>query len=136
MAEKFLAKYFPPAKTTKMWNDISSFSWSETLYNMWERIKELLRKYSHHGLPLWLQVQTFYNMINSATRQMIDAVAKRTLNSKTLEVVHDLNEQMAKNSYQCVTGHLLSHKLSNCVASNVPHVTSIYSSVNTSQSQL
>ena len=56
MAEKFLA--FPPAKIIKMRNEISSFVQmeSETLYDAWERFKELLRKCPHHGLPIWLQV--------------------------------------------------------------------------------
>ena len=87
LAEKFLAKYFPPAKTAKLRNDISSYSQldSETLYDTWERFKDLLRRCPHHGLPVWLQVQTFYSGLNPATRQMIDAAAGGTLNSKTPE---------------------------------------------------
>ena len=58
MAEKFLSKYFPPAKTVKMRNDMSSYNQMEpgTLYDAWERFKDLLRSYPHHGLPVWLQV--------------------------------------------------------------------------------
>ncbi|XP_027333518.1 uncharacterized protein LOC113848267 [Abrus precatorius] len=102
MAEKFLAKYFPPAKTAKMRNDISSFYQleSETLYDTWERFKELLRKCPHHGIPDWLQVQTFYNGLNTATRQMIDAAAGGTLNSKTPRAAQELFEEMAMNNYQ------------------------------------
>ncbi|XP_027357501.1 uncharacterized protein LOC113866902 [Abrus precatorius] len=102
MAEKFLTKYFPPAKTAKMRNDISSFYQLEleTLYDTWERFKELLRKCPHHGILDWLQVQTFYNKLNPAIRQMIDAAAGGTLNSKTLRVAQELFEEMAMNSYQ------------------------------------
>ncbi|XP_027351144.1 uncharacterized protein LOC113862248 [Abrus precatorius] len=102
MAEKFLAKYFPPAKTAKMRNDISSFYQleSKTLYDTWERFKELLRKCPHHGIPDSLQVQTFYNGLNPATRQMIDAAERDTLNSKTPRVAQELFEEMAMNSYQ------------------------------------
>ncbi|XP_027364550.1 uncharacterized protein LOC113871650 [Abrus precatorius] len=102
MAEKLLAKYFPPAKTAKMRNDISSFYQLETemLYDTWERFKELLRKCPHHRIPNWLQVQTFYNGLNSATRQMIDAAARGTLNSKTPGAAQKLFEEMAMNNYQ------------------------------------
>ena len=46
MAEKFVLKYFPPAKTAKLRNDISSYAQieSESLYNTWERFKEFLRR--------------------------------------------------------------------------------------------
>ncbi|KAK5836214.1 hypothetical protein PVK06_011975 [Gossypium arboreum] len=70
ITEKFLIKYFPPAKTAKLRNDISSFVQMdlETLCDTWERYKDLLRRCPHHGLPLWLQVQTFYNGVNPSTR--------------------------------------------------------------------
>ncbi|KAK5785445.1 hypothetical protein PVK06_040032 [Gossypium arboreum] len=70
MTEKFLLKYFPSTKTTKLRNDISSFVQMdlETLYDAWERYKDLLRRCPHHGLPLWLQVQTFHNGLNPSTR--------------------------------------------------------------------
>ena len=53
MAEKFLSKFFPPAKTIKMRNDISSYAQMEfeTLYNTWVRFKDLLKRCLHHGLP-------------------------------------------------------------------------------------
>ena len=56
MTEKFLLKYFSPAKMAKLRNDISSFVQMdlETLYDAWERYKDLLRRCPHHGLPLWL----------------------------------------------------------------------------------
>ena len=54
LAQKFLSKYFPPAKTAKLRNDITTFSQfgNESLYESWERFKELLRKCPHHGLPI------------------------------------------------------------------------------------
>ncbi|KAA3467650.1 Integrase, catalytic core [Gossypium australe] len=78
MTEKFLLKYFPPARMAKLRNDISSFVQMdlETLYDAWERHKDLLRRCPHHGLPLWLQVQTFYNGVNPSTRRLIDSVTR------------------------------------------------------------
>ncbi|KAA3483346.1 Retrotransposon gag protein [Gossypium australe] len=46
MTQKFLLKYFPPAKMAKLRNDISSFVQIdlETNYDAWERYKDLLRR--------------------------------------------------------------------------------------------
>ncbi|KAG8503340.1 hypothetical protein CXB51_001296 [Gossypium anomalum] len=72
----------------------------ETLYDACERYKDLLRRCPHHGLPLWLQVQTFYNGVNPSTRKMIDAAASGTINNKTLEEASKFIEEMSLNNYQ------------------------------------
>ncbi|KAG8486098.1 hypothetical protein CXB51_019412 [Gossypium anomalum] len=102
MTKKFLLKYFPPAKTAKLHNDISSFVQMDlvTLYDAWERYKDLLRRCPYHGLPLWLQVQTFYNGVNPSTRQMIDAAVGGTINNKTPEEASEYIEEMSLNNYQ------------------------------------
>ncbi|KAG8475504.1 hypothetical protein CXB51_032277 [Gossypium anomalum] len=72
----------------------------ETLYDAWERYKDLLRRCPHHGLPLWLQVQTFYNGVNPSKRQMIDVAAGGTINNKTPEEASEFIEEMSLNNYQ------------------------------------
>ena len=44
VAIKFLEKYFPPAKSAKMRNNITSFAQAdgESFYEAWERYKDLL----------------------------------------------------------------------------------------------
>ena len=56
VSQAFLSKYFPPCKTAKLRNDITSFVQfnGESLYEAWERFKELQRRCPHHGLPDWL----------------------------------------------------------------------------------
>ena len=51
MVETFLARYFPPGKSAKLRNEISSFMQSEleSLFEAWERFKDLLRKCPQHG---------------------------------------------------------------------------------------
>ncbi|KAJ4705035.1 DNA-directed DNA polymerase [Melia azedarach] len=102
LAQKFLAKFFPPAKTAKMRNDITSFSQFDmkSLYEVWERYKDMLRRCPHHGLPTWLQVQTFYNGLSCTTRTMIDAAVGSALISKTHDKAYTLLEEMASNNYQ------------------------------------
>ncbi|KAK5771026.1 hypothetical protein PVK06_047198 [Gossypium arboreum] len=101
MIEKFLLKYFPPGKTAKLRNDISSFVQMdlETLYDAWERYKDLLQRCPHHGLPLWLQVQTFHNGLNPSTRQIVDTAAGGTINNKTPEDAYEFIEEMSLNNY-------------------------------------
>ncbi|KAK5825007.1 hypothetical protein PVK06_019809 [Gossypium arboreum] len=102
MTEIFLLKYFPPTKTTKLRNDISSFVQMdlETLYDAWERYKDLLRRCPYHGLPLWLQVQMFHNGLNPSTQQMIDVATGGTINNKTHEAAYEFIEEMSLNNYQ------------------------------------
>ena len=101
LAQKFLARFFPPARTAKLRNDITSFVQieGESLYECWERFKELLRRCPHHGIPLWLQVQTFYNGLGGSLRNMIDAPSGDTLMTKTPNEAFDLIDGMAANSY-------------------------------------
>nr|XP_027124403.1 uncharacterized protein LOC113741122 [Coffea arabica] len=77
LSRAFLNKYFPPGKTAKLRMDITGFSQmeGESLYETWERFRDLLRKCPHHGLPEWLIIQTFYNGLSFSTKTMIDAAA-------------------------------------------------------------
>ena len=59
-----------------------------------------MRRCPHHQVPPWMQVQTFYNGLNTTTRQLVDALAGGTLNSKTPEESLKLFEDMARNNYQ------------------------------------
>ena len=58
LVNAFLTKYFPLTKSAKMRNDITNFLQQdqESLYEAWERFKDLLRKCPHHDLPMWMQV--------------------------------------------------------------------------------
>lgn len=72
----------------------------ESLYEAWERYKDMLRRCPHHGLSTWLQVQTFYIGLCCPTRTMIDAATGGALMSKTHDEAYTLLEEMASNNYQ------------------------------------
>ena len=101
LTKAFLAKFFPPSKTASLCNQITPFTQreDETLYEAWERFKNLLRLCPHHGLQKWMVVQTFYNGVTRLVRSMIDAAAVGTLMSKTEEEAYNLIEEMALNNY-------------------------------------
>ncbi|KAJ9128830.1 hypothetical protein P3X46_034434, partial [Hevea brasiliensis] len=75
LSQAFLAQYFPPSKTTKLRNELTSFRLrdDESLYEAWERYKDLQRRCPHHGIPKWMLVQHFYNGVSPANRSIIDA---------------------------------------------------------------
>ena len=102
MTKKFLLKYFPPSKIVKFRNAITSFVQveNESVYDTWERFKNLLRKCLYHGIPLWVQIQTFYNGLNGQTKSIVDAAASGSLMTKTYEEAHELMEKLASNHYQ------------------------------------
>src|SRR6195952_2157846 len=102
METKFLDKFFPPAKIAKHKNDIVNFNqWDkETLYEAWERFKELLRKCPNHGFQLWMQVQIFYNGLEFSAKHMLDAAAGGTIMKKRAQEAYDLIEDMSMSTYQ------------------------------------
>ncbi|KAL5568444.1 hypothetical protein UlMin_025019 [Ulmus minor] len=105
LAEKFLMRYFPPTKNAKLQNDITFFQQleGESLYETWERYKELLRRCPRHGIPFWIQMETFYKGLNAQTRTIVDAASNGALMSKTYNEAYALLERMASNNYQWPT---------------------------------
>src|SRR5436853_2458535 len=101
LTDAFLQKYFPPMKSQKLRTDITSFHQfdNESLYEAWERFKEVLRKRPHHGLPKWMLVQTFYNGLSMNTQLMVDAASGGAINNKTPEEAYELIEIMSSNNY-------------------------------------
>ena len=57
----------------------------KSLYEAWERYKELLRRCPHHGLPNWLQLQTFYNGLTNETKMLVDVEVGRSLMVKNIK---------------------------------------------------
>ena len=108
LAERFLKKYFPSTKNAQLRVDITSFKQmeGESLYETWERFKELLRKCPHHGIPHWMQMETFYNGLNASNRTLVDASANGALLSKSYNEAYAILERMATNNSQWPTDRL------------------------------
>ncbi|GJY73656.1 zinc finger, CCHC-type containing protein [Tanacetum coccineum] len=56
LTTRFLAQFFLPGRTTKIRNDTLMFQQhhGESLSEAWTHFKDLLQKFPHHGLDLWL----------------------------------------------------------------------------------
>ncbi|CAM8962628.1 unnamed protein product [Rhodiola kirilowii] len=104
LAEAFLQQYFPPSKIAHFRNKIISFQSmdSETLYESWERYKELMRLCPHHNLELWQIIDTFYQGIDQGMRTLINQAAGGGLNGVPLEDTYDIIERAAQD-YQLWT---------------------------------
>ncbi|GJY00039.1 retrovirus-related pol polyprotein from transposon TNT 1-94 [Tanacetum coccineum] len=72
---KFLNKYCPPGRTAKKIEEINNFQQEpdETLYQAWERFKELLMKCLQYYLTEMQEVILFYNGLDVQTRQILDS---------------------------------------------------------------
>ncbi|GJZ83814.1 zinc finger, CCHC-type containing protein [Tanacetum coccineum] len=58
LTTRFLAEFFPPGRTVKLYNDILMIQQhhGDSLSEARTRFKDLLQKVPHHGTDLWLQV--------------------------------------------------------------------------------
>ncbi|GKD24434.1 zinc finger, CCHC-type containing protein [Tanacetum coccineum] len=56
LTTRFLAQFFPPGRTVKLYNYILMFQQhhGESLSEAWTRFKDLLQKVPHHGIDRWL----------------------------------------------------------------------------------
>ncbi|XP_062085912.1 uncharacterized protein LOC133792019 [Humulus lupulus] len=102
LAQKLLAKFFPPSKVAKLRGEINNFYQveGESLYDACERFKELLRRCPHHGIDKWMLVHNFYNGLCTTTRTIIDAAAGGAFMSKSANETYELLEDMATNNHQ------------------------------------
>ncbi|KAK1439692.1 hypothetical protein QVD17_05512 [Tagetes erecta] len=101
MAEKFLEKYFPAEKTSKLRARLHAFEQDdgESIHDAWERFKDLARKVPHHGLELWKFCDTFYNALEPQSQQLLDMHANGDFGKKRPQEAYDMLERVAAKSY-------------------------------------
>nr|GEZ01162.1 reverse transcriptase domain-containing protein [Tanacetum cinerariifolium] len=75
---KFINQFFPPSKTTNLLNEITNFQqrFDESFSEAWNRFKDLLRAYPHHGFSELHQLDTFYNALNSKDQDSLNSAAE------------------------------------------------------------
>ena len=102
LSNKFLARFFPLAKATKLRIDINSFYQyeGESFYEAWERFKDLLRKYPHQSFTKWMQVHLFYKGLSHPTRTLIDASVGGAIMGKNEVEAYQILENIPLNDCQ------------------------------------
>ncbi|GKA63611.1 hypothetical protein Tco_0763217 [Tanacetum coccineum] len=101
---KFLNKYCPPGRTAKKMEEINNFQQEpdETLYQAWERFKELLMKCPQHYLTEMQEVILFYNGLDVPTRQILDS--RGAVLTKTIADAKTTIQEMAEYSQKWHNG--------------------------------
>ena len=79
--EKFLTRFFPPARYVSAKSEISIFrqGHEEAFYEAWERFQSLLRKCPNHGFDDVDQLNIFYSGLRPDIKMILDAAAGGTM---------------------------------------------------------
>ncbi|XP_050895128.1 uncharacterized protein LOC127101721 [Lathyrus oleraceus] len=73
---------------------------NESIFNAWERYKDMMRLCPHHGLEEWMIIHTFYNGLLYNTKMNLSDVAGGALMDKPYDEAYELIENMAQNHFQ------------------------------------
>nr|GEU29505.1 reverse transcriptase [Tanacetum cinerariifolium] len=94
LVSKFINQLFPPSKTTNLHNEITRFTqrFDETISDVWDRFKDLLRAYPHYGFSELHQLDTFYNALTPKDQDSLNSAAGVSTNTSTSGVSPDVAE--------------------------------------------
>nr|GFA81117.1 reverse transcriptase domain-containing protein [Tanacetum cinerariifolium] len=101
LVSKFINQFFPPSKTTNLRNEITNFQrrFDESFSEAWDRFKDLLRAYPHHGFSELHQLDTFYNALNSKDQDSLNSAAGGNFLDKMPRECLAINESKSKVRY-------------------------------------
>ncbi|XP_020972596.1 uncharacterized protein LOC110269237 [Arachis ipaensis] len=102
VVNKFLTKFFPPQRLTKLKTDIQTFRKreGESFYRAWERYKLMLRKCPPDMFSDWIQFSIFYDGVFETTKMSLDNSSGGSLHmKKTPNEAIELIEMVANNQY-------------------------------------
>ncbi|GJU56476.1 uncharacterized protein Tco_1230190 [Tanacetum coccineum] len=102
MKQQFLEKFFPALRVANIKKDIyriRQFN-GESLYEYWERFKQLCASCPQHQITDQLLIQYFYEGLLTMDQNMIDAASGGALVHKTPTEARTLISNMAVNSQQ------------------------------------
>ncbi|XP_024038281.1 uncharacterized protein LOC112097328 [Citrus clementina] len=102
LKKQFLEKYFPASRATNIRKDICGIRQlhGETLYEYWERFKQLCASCRQHQISNQLLIQYFYEGLSLMDRSMIDPACGGMLVNKTPTQARELISNMAANAQQ------------------------------------
>ncbi|CAL8168488.1 unnamed protein product [Prunus armeniaca] len=100
VAKKFLEKFFSTQKTATLRGQIFNFKQDdgEPFNECWERFKGLLLQCPHHGLPLYLQMQFFYDGLTQTCQSTVDNAAGGALKKKNAQQSYNIYEKLGSNA--------------------------------------
>ena len=92
LVEAYLRRFFPSTLTFERIREIIAFKQKEdeSLYNAWERYKQLLRKCQMHGIEQITQMDIFYHAMNYTSKRTMDATFGGAFRRKSAEKLLNL----------------------------------------------
>nr|GFA90574.1 reverse transcriptase domain-containing protein [Tanacetum cinerariifolium] len=98
LVSKFINEFFPSSRTTNLRNEILNFQkrFDETFHEAWDRYKDLLRACLHHGFTELHQLDTFYNALNPADQDSLNAAVGGNLLERRTQDVLTIIENISK----------------------------------------
>nr|XP_009620127.1 uncharacterized protein LOC104112008 [Nicotiana tomentosiformis] len=100
LACKFLDKFFPSGKITKIRSEIVAFKQREiqSLYAAWERFKGLLRDCPHHNQTNEVLAHTFIEGLHPETKIVVDATAGGQVLEESFDDIYALLNKFSKSN--------------------------------------
>ncbi|XP_057747422.1 uncharacterized protein LOC130966621 [Arachis stenosperma] len=102
VVNKFLARFYSPQRNNRLRAEVQTFRQQdrETLYEAWERYKDLTRKCPPNMFNEWVQLHIFYEGLSYKSKKALDHSSRGSLNKKkTIEEAIDIIETVANNEY-------------------------------------
>jgi hypothetical protein len=86
-------------KTNAFWNKTSMFQQltDETIAEAWECLQDYIFAYPHHIMEECFIIQSFYHGLIRSAQEHIDASARGSFFTLSIEEAHKLAEKMASN---------------------------------------
>nr|GEY03699.1 reverse transcriptase domain-containing protein [Tanacetum cinerariifolium] len=105
LVSKFINEFFPSSRTTNLRNEISNFQqkFDGSFHEAWERYKDLLRACPRHGFTELHQLDTFYNALNPAYQDSLNAAAGGNLLEKSPQDALTIIENKSKQTSAVTT---------------------------------
>nr|GFA47266.1 reverse transcriptase domain-containing protein [Tanacetum cinerariifolium] len=106
LVSKFINELFPSSRTTSLRNEISNFQqrFDESFHEAWDIYKDLLCTCPHHSFTELHQLDTFYNVLNPADQDSLNAAAGRyLLETSTQDVLTIIKNKSKEQSYQATS---------------------------------
>ncbi|XP_015968340.1 uncharacterized protein LOC107491922 [Arachis duranensis] len=102
VVNKFLPRFYPLQRINRLRAEVETFRQldGETLYEAWERFKDLTRKCPLDMFNEWVQLHIFYEGLTYKSKKAVDHSSGGSLNKKkTIGEAIDVNETVVENDY-------------------------------------
>ncbi|KAL4276157.1 hypothetical protein AHAS_Ahas20G0179100 [Arachis hypogaea] len=101
LVSAFLAKFFPPQKMSKLRVEIQTFRQKEgeSLFEAWERYKQLIKMCPTDMLPEWSIICIFYDGLSELSKMSLDHSTRGSLHLKNPAKAQELIDMVANNQF-------------------------------------